>query len=238
MPKTRKQRGGVAKMPLRYKYSVRREINRRRPVGLQRPRQESRFEFTRNNKRIIGPIRRNKNVTGINKQMTRNIANLVRNMEVKRDDTTYQYIKSVKSILEKLKSDLESEDNDLALAIATDISPLLGEIRSDLGLNMNNNNNNKSNMNFEDIEENIDELYDIVNDYLKKYKKALLKGDLRRIHRVEADLELIAVTLDRGIQEARAIHVPVKNKNHAPVENTNVNELAGMFSTFQPFRAA
>ena len=147
---------------------------------------------------------------------------MTQNLSIQRESSTYQYILSIKHVLKQLENDLEDADNEFAANVAIHVAAVLPELVMDLGLE-------ESEYNTNDNDENIEEIREIVDDYLKKYNKALKSGKMSRINAVEVELELIAVTLDRAFQEA-------KNLLTARINANEVDELSDLLGSLTPFR--
>lgn len=236
MPKQtrRRQRGGVYK-----KLKPMRTI-KQRPVGFELPRKESRFEYVRR----YAPQQNGENITMntvINAAMktTRSKKpkiqiNLKKNIIV-RKDTTYQYLRNILQILKQIVKDskrsqnIDSEHYDTLVDMASEISQVLPKIKSDLGINSNSNsNNNMNNLNADDLFDDVEEVIEIIRSYIHQYDRVLRKGKMTAIERIEAEMELIAVSIDEAIQNA-------KTRYMAEPVDSSVNDLAAMFNTFKPF---
>ena len=113
--------------------------------------------------------------------------------------------------------------------MASEISQVLPKIKSDLGINSNsNNNNNMNNLNADDLFDDVEEVIEIIRSYIHQYDRVLRKGKMTAIERIEAEMELIAVSIDEAIQNAKTRYI-------AEPVNSSVNDLAAMFNTFKPF---
>lgn len=232
----RQQRGGVYKKlkPMR--------TMKQRPVGMERPRRESRFEYVKSyvphqngNNVVMNTVINTALKTSRTKKPKIQI-NLKKNIIV-RKDTTYQYLRNILQILKQIVKDskrpqnIDSEHYDTLVDMASEISQVLPKIKSDLGMNSNsnsNNNNNMNNLNADDLFEDVEEVIDIIRSYIHQYDRVLRKGKIATIERTEAEMELIAVSIDEAIQNAKTRYM------EEPV-NSSVNDLAAMFNTFKPF---
>jgi hypothetical protein len=223
-------RGGVYRRP--------RTIRKlkQRPVGLERPRYESRFEFAKRNTPKLNAF-----VNTIMTNATKKIRtkkpkikiNLTKNIVVQKD-TTYQYLKNINRILKQIVKDAERAENlgsehyDVLVDMASEISQVLPQIKQDIGVNSNSNMNNNNNLNAEKLFDDVEEIIEIIQDLLQSYDRALRKGKMSIIERVESEMELVALTLDGAIQGAKTRYV-------AEPINANVNDLSMMFNSFKPF---
>jgi hypothetical protein len=217
--KTRKQRGG-AHTPRKSKTSF--HTLRSRPVGHEKPSREFHYETTKPIT-VRGSTTKQFIKTKKSKTQKRPPINLTQNLPIQRKSSTYQYVVSVKHVLKQLESELEDPENDFAANIAIHVGAALTELEVDLGLD-------ESEYNANDYSENIEEIREIVDDYLKKYDKVLKSGKMSRINSVEVELELIAITLDKAFQEAKDLLAASNNANE-------VDELSDLLGSLKPFRA-
>jgi hypothetical protein len=214
MHKTRKQRGGAAKMPKRMTYSKRRELERKQPIGYERPRTESRINW-------VKPIRSGREPTAatmmnlvvntalkqIKKEKKARKLNLTLN--IRRNNSTLNYIKSIKTLLYKTNEILRepTEDYDVALEISEELKKELNELEESL-------NTKKTALSDETSPE---EVIERVIELINKFKKP-------------SNNILIAVTVDGAVTRAKAGIAA-----EASAENAEVGELAAMLGTMRPF---
>jgi hypothetical protein len=221
---------------------------RPRPIGHERPRSEPFFEYAKT-KRIVPAGNKNNFImeAAMNTVMNTSLRktkkkkpfvriNLSKNIQV-RKDTTYQYIKNIQRILKQIVRDAEEAENvndsnyDILVEMAMQISAVLPGLKRDLGMNSNNNsNNNNNNMNAEKYFDDVEEIIEIIREILHRYDRALRKGRINNLENTEAEMELIASTLDSAIQDSKARYM------NAPVNNME-DELSMLFSTLKPFSA-
>ena len=132
----------------------------------------------------------------------------LKTLKISRNNSTSEYIKSIKALLHKTNEILRepTEDYDVALEISEELKKELNELEDSLGAS-------KTVLTDETpLEEVVERVIDLVNKYSKKPKKVIL----------------IAVTVDGAVTKA---------KPGAPAENANVGELAAMLGALKPFRA-
>jgi predicted NBD/HSP70 family sugar kinase len=134
--------------------------------------------------------------------------NLTRN--IRRNNSTADYIKSVKTLLHKSNEILRepTDDYDVALEISEQLKQELNELEESL-------NARKTDLTDETPpEEVIERVIELINKF-KKPKNTIL----------------IAVTVDGAVTRAKAAPA-------AAPGNANMGELAAMLGTLQPFRTA
>jgi len=233
----RRSYGGVYKMP-------RKTLKKKqmRPIGYEIPRRESRINYVKRRplqtipQQVIDQLLKPKFKKTSKKEITRiNLAQA----KPAREGSVYEYVKSVKTILYQILHDakrpdkLESETYDLLVLMAKEIETTLPSLKRDLGIETNNDNtdvNTNSNANnAEDIFEHVEEVYDILNDQLRLYSKALHSGNMNRIEQSEMLLLNIAVTLDGAIQEAKE-QLIAESPSNSELENLLV-----MMGALKPF---
>jgi hypothetical protein len=208
---------------------------KQRPIGLERPRRESRFEYVRPIQKSNVPRFLNRIMNTRKSKKPRIQINLTKNLTI-RKDSTYQYLKSILLILKQIVKDSERAENidavryEVLVEMASEISNVLPSIKADLGLNTNSNSNN-NNLNAEEMFEDVEEVIEIIRGLIHQYDRALRSGQMRKIETLEAMMELIAVTLDSAIQSAKTSYIAEMSANNS------VDELAAMFNTMRPFRS-
>lgn len=219
MPKTRKQRGGVAKAPKRHTYSQRRALERKRPIGHELPRREPLINWVK----PVRPGREPNTNARMNMAMNKAVAQLTKRkkgvrklnltLNIRRNNSTGEYIKSIKTLLHKTNEILRepTEDYDVALEISEQLKGELNELEESLNVR-------KTALTAETPpEEVIERVIELTNKF-KKPKNTIL----------------IAVTVDGAVTKAKgAPGAP----GAAGGENANVGELAAMLGALKPFRA-
>jgi hypothetical protein len=193
---------------------------RSRPVGHNKPSREFRFETMK--PIIVRGMKTQKLAKATKKPRTQRRINLMKNLPIQRESTTYQYIRSVKHILKQLESDLKNSENEFAANVAIQVGAVLPELENDLGME-------ESEYNVDDYAENIEEIREIIEDYLEKYDKALRRGKMNRVEEIEAELELIAITLDKAFHDAKELltSLPPNTQRNA----NNIDELADLLGS-------
>jgi hypothetical protein len=211
MHKTRKQRGGVARKPKRLTYSQRRALERKQPIGYERPRYESRINW-------VKPIRpgQEPNAMAMNVAMNTVLKQIKKEkktrklnltVNIRRNNSTAEYIKSIKALLHKTNEILRepTEDYDVALEISEELKKELNELEESLG-------SSKTALTDETPpEEVIERVIYLVDKYSKRPKKVIL----------------IAVTVDGVVTKAKA----------SVAAEAAASELAAMLGALKPFRA-
>jgi hypothetical protein len=214
MPKTRKQRGGAPKAPKRHTYSQRRALERKRPIGYELPRREPLMNWVKpvrpgqaQNTNVRMNMAINKAVAQLTKRKVPRKLNLTRN--IRRNNSTADYIKSIKTLLHKTNEILRepTDDYDVALEISEQLKRELNELEESLSTR-------KTELTAATMP---DEVVERVIELINKFKKP--KNTI-----------LIAVTVDGAVTKAKAAP--------AAAGNANVGELAAMLGTLQPFRTA
>ncbi len=214
MPKTRKQRGGVAKAPKRHTYSQRRALERKRPLGHELPRREPLINWVK----PIRPGQAPNNDIKMNMAVNKAIAQLTKRkkaprklnltLNIRRNNSTTEYIKSIKALLHKTNEILRepTEDYDLALEISDQLKRELNELEESLNAKMT----------ALTAETPPEEVVERVIELTNKFKKP--KNTI-----------LIAVTVDGAVTRAKGAA--------AAAGNANVGELVAMLGALKPFRA-
>lgn len=221
---------------------------RRKPVGYELPRRELHFNYTKRIPPTQNMIPYVLNIAMKKTQKIRPEINVLQNIPVQKL-STYQYIKSIQRILEQILIDLELEPEEpkyeIAATSAAMIAASLSELQSELDLEVDEE--------LEEDDDKIEEILDIISTYLKKYNKVLKKGNLNRIELVEAELVLIATTLDEALQEAKSVLLNTQNVgnsmntlntlntfntsvNQVANNGTNLNSLVSLLGALDPFQ--
>jgi uncharacterized membrane protein YheB (UPF0754 family) len=149
----------------------------------------------------------NKAVAQLTKRKVPRKLNLTRN--IRRNNSTADYIKSIKTLLHKTNEILRepTDDYDVALEISEQLKRELNELEESLSTR-------KTELTAATMP---DEVVERVIELINKFKKP--KNTI-----------LIAVTVDGAVTKAKAAP--------AAAGNANVGELAAMLGTLQPFRTA
>ena len=226
MPKTRKQRGGVARKPKKQTYSQRRALERKQPIGLERPRPEPLVNWVK--PRRPGQSQSNVNMgklylaanKAIKQSKKKKVRKLNLTVNIRRNNSTSDYIKSIKTLLHKTNEILRepTEDYDVALEIAEELKKELNELEESLGASKTALTDRTSG------EKVVERVIYLVDKYSNKPKKVIL----------------IAVTVDGVVTKAKAAGAPAAAASAAagaPAENANVGELTAMLGTLRPFKA-
>ena len=132
----------------------------------------------------------------------------LKTLKIRRNNSTSEYIKSVKALLHKTNETLRepNEDYDVALEISEELKKELKELEESLGVSKPKFNDEMP------LEEAVERVIELVNKYSKYPKKIIL----------------IAVTVDGAVTKAKA----------AAPGNANAGELATMLGALQPFKTA
>jgi primosomal protein N' len=226
MPKTRKQRGGVARKPKKQTYSQRRALERKQIIGRERPRIESTMNWVK--PRRPGQSQSNVNMgklylaanKAIKQSKKKKVRKLNLTVNIRRNNSTSDYIKSIKTLLHKTNEILRepTEDYDVALEIAEELKKELNELEESLGATTTALTDRTSG------EKVVERVIYLVDKYSNKPKKVIL----------------IAVTVDGVVTKAKAAGAPAAAASAAagaPAENANVGELTAMLATLRPFKA-
>ena len=211
MYKTRKQRGGVARKPKRLAYSQRRTLERKQPIGYERPRPEPLVNWVkpirpgREPNAMVMNVTMNKALKQIKKEKNARKLNLTVN--IRRNNSTSEYIKSINTLLHKTNEILRdpTDDYDTALEISEELKKELNELEGSLGAS-------KTALTDEmPPEKVVERVIYLVDKYSKRPKKIIL----------------IAITVDGVVTRAKA----------SIAAEAAASELADMLGDIKPYRA-
>lgn len=142
----------------------------------------------------------------------------LKTLKIRRNNSTSEYIKSVKALLHKTNETLRepNEEYDIALEISEELKKELKELEESLGVSKPKFNDEMP------LEEAVERVIELVNKYSKYPKKIML----------------IAVTVDGAVTKAKPGAPDAAAAAAGAGENANVGELAAMLGALQPFKTA
>jgi hypothetical protein len=214
MAQTRKQRGAAIRKPAKMTLTQRRKMERMRPIGYEKKKQKPERLlnwFKPNRPRNIVAEQANIMMTqtvnrtrGIRPRKTINLGTL----NIRRNASASDYVKSVKSILYKVNEILRDPsvgDYETALEIADKLKAQLNDLEDSLGSRRSG------------LDKEPNEIIERVIYLIGKYQKP-------------AKQTLIAVTVDDALTKAKSVMAP-------PAAEEEVDELTAMLGSLKPFRA-
>jgi hypothetical protein len=230
MPKTRKQRGGVARPPKRLTYSKRRELERKRLVGRELPRREPLINWVKPARPGREPNTNAKMIMAVNKAITQLTKRkkvprkLNLTLNIRRNNSTSEYIKSIKTLLHKTNEILRepTDDYNVALEISEELKKELNELEESLGASKTALTDKTK------PEKVVERVIYLVDKYSERPKKIIL---------IAITVDGVVTKAKAGAPAAAASAAAASAAAGAPAENANVRELTAMLGTLRPFKA-